>query len=244
MSRLKILFWTIAGTGVAIVFTLAISQAVRQSTSAAGAAVFSYIAIPIIYILAAWITARTLRVEGWATVIGHKTSVRSTLLHIAAAFCLAIGLRIGLSFITALLAYIQNPEEQLAAARTAAQTVRVVFFQWPGMSLRLMRSLVGSAISEELFFRGCLLSLYERWEVASFRIGRVVLDGPNTMVSIAFALGHLVNGDETPLSLLAIFMVSMFLGRARRKTGGLLAPMLCHSVSNFVPRTMFQVVKI
>jgi len=244
LSRLRILSLTVAGTAVAIILLMAVGAVVGSTTSSDGLAVFSYIVIPFIFVLAAWITARTLHVEGWATIIGHNTSVRSTLTHVAAAFCLAIGLKVGLSFITAVVAYIQNPEEQLAAARAAAQTARIVLFRWPGMSLRLMRSLVGSAVSEELLVRGCLLSLYERWEVAPFRIGKIVLDGPNVMSSIAFALFHLVNGDETVLTLLGIFAISLFLGRAKRKTGGLLVPMLCHSVFNFVPRTMFQIVKI
>lgn len=88
--------------------------------------------------------------------------------------------------------------------------------------------------------RGCVLSLYQKYETAPFKVGRVMLDGPNVMSSLSFALLHLVNKGETVLELAMVWVIPMFLGRARRKTGGLLTPMLCHSVFNLVARTMLR----
>lgn len=52
------------------------------------------------------------------------------------------------------------------------------------------------------------------------------------------------SGRETVLDLAVIWVISMLLGKARRETGGLLAPMLCHFVFNLFAHTMFRVVRL
>jgi membrane protease YdiL (CAAX protease family) len=236
LARAKIMVWTVGGAAAAIALVYFMGSIVGPT----GSAVFSFYLLPLIFIFVAWIAATALRLEGWATVIGPNTTVHSSVRLVACAFALALGLKIGPQLVYGLVLYLLKPE----AIREAVQTTKVAVFEWPGMTPSLFRSLVGSPISEELLVRGCLLSLYQRYEVSPFRVGRVVLDGPNVVSSIAFALFHLVNKGETGLELVLVSIISMFLGKARRTTGGLLAPMLSHSVFNFVAHTILRVVPI
>jgi membrane protease YdiL (CAAX protease family) len=233
LARIRLLAWTLGGTAVAI----ALMRFMGHIVGPAGTTVFSFLFVPLIFIFGGSLAATALRLEGWATLIGPNTTMKSTVRLVAAAFALALGLKIGPNLIYGLVLYLLKPE----VVHEAAQATKVALFQWPGMSPMLFRSLVGSPISEELLVRGCLLSFYQRCEVAPLRVGKVVLDGPNVMTSLAFALFHLTNKGETALDLAAVWVISMFLGKAKRETGGLLVPMLSHFAFNFVAHTMLRV---
>ena len=234
MRRPELVVGTLVGALTAT-FAMRLMAAGMRSEAAV---LFSAFCIPLIYIFVAYLAATALGLDRWATLVSPTTPPKLIFRWAGYGLALAVGLQLFVPLVYGLILLPFRPKEVLQAARTTT----VLWFRWPGMSPMVLRSLVGSPISEELLFRGCLLSFYQAREVAPFRIGKYVLDGSNVLCSLAFALFHLVNQRETVLHLTTVWVISMFLGKAKKETGGLLAPVICHFLLNFVGHTAFQFV--
>lgn len=187
---------------------------------------FSLWGMAVILLIAACILGSTTKVHGWAQMIGSGTSVRNGVKYLCYAIAACLLFR-G----TALLV--------LRATQPIAfdgQTFHVFSFTF---SPKWLRSLIGSPIAEELFYRGWLLAWFDRQALPPLRFFRVQLSMAIVLTSLAFTVGHLLNnyGSITwmaAFSLCFVFVISLYLGMVRQKTGGLLIPMLCHALVNFM----------
>lgn len=116
------------------------------------------------------------------------------------------------------------------------QQITAIDWRWPQLSWALFRSVVGSPVTEEMLFRGWLLSWLWRRDQRSMLWGSITY--ANLLTSFLFALVH-VPTTEYPGSLILIFFVSLLIGAARERTQSLALPMLLHFLTNFLGLVVF-----
>jgi len=76
-------------------------------------------------------------------------------------------------------------------------------------------AVVGAAISEELLFRGVILSWLTRW----FGGGRGAAIGSTILVALVWALAHVANTSVIAPKLVQIFLLGLFFGWVARRHG-------------------------
>lgn len=104
---------------------------------------------------------------------------------------------------------------------------------WLGFELLL------SGPAEETMFRGLLLGLLVLWLPGRLRVFRFEVSVAGVLIALLFSLAHISSFWESPLSLALgqqIYAVALGILYAwlRERSQSLLAPMIAHSVSNFV----------
>ena len=106
--------------------------------------------------------------------------------------------------------------------------------RWHGLGFceRVASGLFAVALPEELFHRGYLMTTFERWKPARFRIFGVPFGSAAILSSAIFAAGHLVSLHQT--SRLATFVPALAFAWLWRKTGTLWAPALYHLGCNLL----------
>lgn len=96
------------------------------------------------------------------------------------------------------------------------------------------------ALPEELFFRGCLLTLLERALPPRRRFLGGGLGWALIISALMFALIHVPKDGD--LRSLATFFPGLLFGWMRSSTGSILAPTLAHAASNVLIRVLDQMV--
>lgn len=141
----------------------------------------------------------------------------------------------------------------LASLRAVLVTIAVVFppfvVAWvlvqrpvaPFEAARALRDLeplaevVLVALPEEAFFRG-----YVQSRLAEAFGGRGAI-GPvtraNLVASLLFAVGHF--GTSVSVARASVFFPSLLFGLLRERTGGVVAPVIVHALSNLLARALF-----
>lgn len=100
--------------------------------------------------------------------------------------------------------------------------------------------LIVVALPEELFFRGCLLSLLERALPPKRRIAGGGIGWALVISAAMFALIHIPRDGD--LRSLATFFPGLLFGWMRSATGSILAPTMAHASSNIWVRILDQMV--
>lgn len=187
--------------------------------------VYMAVVIPVIMIATAICLGSHTHTRGWWSLWGREISLRVAVTYVGISAALLLATRL-LSQV--LMRHLYS--EQLAGFRFA-------LFRWPDASLPVFRSVVGSPIAEELLFRGWLMSWLREQDLAPVRLGKYPIDAPNFLTSLCFATIHVLNGGSVGTlvaSVVSVFLISLLLGKARNESGGILVPMLCHAVINFI----------
>lgn len=108
-------------------------------------------------------------------------------------------------------------------------SIRLPLHFWPGWNL-IIAQLVLVALPEEFFFRGYVQSTFDkiyapRWKMFGVRLGWSWL-----LTAVLFAVAHSVIMYQW--WHFAIFFPGLVFGYLRARTGGLVAPILFHALSN------------
>jgi membrane protease YdiL (CAAX protease family) len=88
---------------------------------------------------------------------------------------------------------------------------------------------VGAAIQEEIIFRGLLQTTLARQFPATLSFSGSSLSYAAIIVALLFGLIHL---EVNPITAAAAFVLGLFSGELRRRSGSLLPAMLVHAVFN------------
>lgn len=91
------------------------------------------------------------------------------------------------------------------------------------------------ALPEEAFFRGYVQSRLGEALGSRRAVGPVSL--ANLVASLLFALGHF--GTSVSVARASVFFPSLLFGLLRERTGGIVAPMIVHALSNLLARVLF-----
>ena len=102
-------------------------------------------------------------------------------------------------------------------------------------------------MAEELLFRGLVMSWLRERDLAPVTLGTYHIDAPNLLTSLCFATIHVLNAGSVGtriVSVVSVFLISLLLGKARNNSGGILVPVLCHAVINFINHAVFVPVPV
>jgi uncharacterized protein len=91
------------------------------------------------------------------------------------------------------------------------------------------------ALPEEAFFRGYVHSRLAEATGPRGAIGPVTR--ANLYASLLFALGHF--GTSVSVARASVFFPSLLFGLLRERTGGIVAPVIVHALSNLLARALF-----
>ncbi len=161
----------------------------------------------------------------WGLALGGlRTAARALAVFLPVVAALAFGF-------DALPYIISGTEPTLPYALTPANVIGTLAFQW---------LFVG--VGEELLFRGLLLGLLARAIRAQIRVGRFHVSAAVILSAVVFALAHgiiyqrafmLPFGFDPSWSQVAwAFVLGIFCGSLRQRTGSLLGPIVGHNVAN------------
>ena len=211
---------------LSILFAIAITVPASTSFMSVEARLaYSYLGIPVIFVAVACAAAWRTRTRGWATLMGPGTVAGTMLFYLA----VSLGIVLASRLLNAWLAILLSPVE--------ASKHHLVTLAPPELTSQFLRSVVGSPISEELLFRGWLLTWLRQRELPAIGLGkRFSVDGSNLLVSLSFGLMHLVTQGSV-YTMIGVALISLVFGAARLRSGGLLLPMLCHALVNLVNAT-------
>lgn len=184
------------------------------------------VVIPVIMIATAVCLGRYTHTRGWWSLWGPELSLRVAVTYVAISAVLVLATRLLLNQVLMRHLY----PDQLVG-------FRVALFRWPDASLPVFRSVAGSPLAEELLFRGWMMSWLRGKDLGPIGLGRHHIDAPNLLTSLCFATTHLLNSGSVGariVNAVSVFFISLLLGKARNRSGGILVPMLCHAVINFI----------
>ena len=187
--------------------------------------VYMAVMIPVIMIATAILLGIRTHARSWWSLWGPEMSLRVAVTYVGVSAALLVTTRL-LNQVLTLRLY----SEQWAG-------FRFVLFRWPDASLPVLRSVVGSPVAEELLFRGLVMSWLREKDLAPVSQAKYHIEAPNLLTSFCFATAHLLNGGSVrtrTANVVLVFFISLLLGKARNKSGGILVPMLCHAVINFI----------
>lgn len=211
---------------LSILFAIAITVPASTSFMSVEARLaYSYLGIPVIFVAVACAAAWRTRTRGWASLSGPGTRIGTMLFYLAVSGAIVLASRP----LNAWIAVLQWSG--------ITSKYRLVTLVPPELTPQFLRSVVGSPISEELLFRGWLLTWLRQRELPAVGFGRrFSVDGTNLLVSLSFGLMHLISQGSI-YTMIGVAVISLVFGAARIKSGGLLLPMLCHALVNLVNAT-------
>jgi len=186
---------------------------------------FSTLYLPIIFILTAFTLASVTKTSKWASLRGRGFTVRVAGVYLFVCFLIMLVQR------PLAAAYLQSTKSQLI------QGMQLVHFRRPHVSPGFLRSVVGSPISEEILFRGWLLTWFRNQNLTPVNLGTITVNSANLLTSLSFALLHITSGWV--VNVIGVFFISLLLGSARLRSGGILLPILCHALINFMNESYF-----
>lgn len=201
------------------------ASALVQAIPAEYRAVVNWYGLPVLFVLTGLVLARATGIQRSIRLVGSDLTLSNSLPFVAAAVLIpTISTLAILWFGRALLPGITQ------------HVAHGIVLSGP-----MFRSLIGSPVGEEVLFRGWLLSWLASRDDSRYVVFGCTLSLANLLTALAFAAVHLMNGIAwyTPISLLSVFAVALALGRAKERTGGLLLPMVCHFLTNFVSNVVF-----
>ncbi|HHW17845.1 MAG TPA: CPBP family intramembrane metalloprotease [Firmicutes bacterium] len=181
--------------------------------------------IPVIFVCMALILGWTLQTHNWASLWGTGFTVQTAGIYLGASFLIMAVQRP----LTAAVLKSTNP--------AAVEGLRLALFRFPEFSPTVFRSVIGSPISEEFLFRGWLLTWFQNHDLSPIKVGRITLNAANVLASLSFAVFHITSGSV--FNVIGVFFISLLLGSAKLKSGGVLLPMLCHALINLMNETYF-----
>jgi len=207
---------TVGFTMVGVLSLMAVSTNIPENRRVA----FSAFLIPVIFLSTALILGWVSRTHNWASLWGTGFTARTA------------GIYLGASFLIVAASKLLNAAILKTVYSSAIQGLRLIPFYFPGLSPVFLRSVVGSPISEEVLFRGWLLTWLQGRDLAPVKIGRLAVNAANFLTTLSFVVLHLANG--LTLNLISVFFISLLLGSARLRSGGILLPVLCHALINLM----------
>ena len=95
----------------------------------------------------------------------------------------------------------------------------------------ILFQICGVALPEEFFYRGYLQTAFEQHFKQKEKCARHATVIAVILASALFALAHLPSGNVTRL---LTFFPGLLFGFLRTRTGGLIAPILCHAACNLM----------
>lgn len=158
--------------------------------------------------------------RGWVRLAAPETNLSTTIKYLAEAGLVGLGLNVAM----VLLIRLTVPE--------VGSGFGFISIRWPVPGLTLWKTLICGPISEELLYRGFLLGLLEKAELRPWQW----MAQPVFWSSLSFAVIHVLSAGSAPIAIkvLLAFVAGVYLAVVKRKSGGLLIPMLCHSMLNLI----------
>jgi membrane protease YdiL (CAAX protease family) len=118
--------------------------------------------------------------------------------------------------------FVQRPAEPFEASRALRE-------------LQPLAEVIVVALPEEAFFRGYVQSRLGEAFVGARGLGPVT--AANLVTSLLFAAGHF--GTSVSVARASVFFPSLLFGLLRERTGGIVAPVIVHALSNLLARVLF-----
>ncbi len=183
--------------------------------SPAGRSLYNCIGIPIVYVVSAWVLGKKTGTWSEIRLLSPQLNMRvfSTFFALFWLFQLAFRTLGLVLFPPDLRPYVSG-----------------VNLRWPEANASFIRSVVGSPIGEEMFFRGWLLSWLKQLDNGYLFKGK--LSRANLVASLIFTILHFPGNVWG--SLVGIFIISVLMGAARERSDSLALPMFLHFMANFV----------
>lgn len=190
---------------------------------------YSAVLTPAIFVVTAFWLARRTCLGDWLTFWSPQLSLGVALKYVGLVAAISLAARALVMFLA------PHVYPQFLAGS------KLVMFRWPPLSLPLFRSVVGSPVGEEILFRGWMMSWLREKDLAPYHLGKHPIDATNLLTSLTFALLHILNSSPVAVrvtNMVAVFFISLLLGKARNRSGGILLPMVLHAVINFISQSV------